>query len=71
MATTLSLSLTLNPVGKHVKIFSETALPNETKLYKNGHWHEMKVCDFGADRKFKMAATVYLSLTLNPMGKAC
>ena len=29
----------------------------------------MKVCDFGADPKFKMAATVDLSLTLDPMGK--
>jgi hypothetical protein len=39
----------------------------ETKLYMNVHWMVLyRLYVFGFDMKFKMAATVGLSLTLDP-----
>ena len=72
MAATAGLSLTLDPIWKHVskRFFSETTRTVETKLPRNDHWkvlYNLKV--FCSDMKFKMAATAGLSLTLDPMGK--
>jgi hypothetical protein len=50
--------------------YSETTNMIKDKLYMNVHWmvlYNLKV--FCSDMKFKMAATVGLSLTLDPMGK--
>jgi hypothetical protein len=40
MAATAGLSLTLDPIGKHVSIpfFSETTRTIEIKLPRNDHW---------------------------------
>jgi hypothetical protein len=50
--------------------FSETTNMIKAKLYMNVHWmvlYNLKV--FCSDKKFKMAATAGLSLTLDHMGK--
>jgi hypothetical protein len=50
--------------------FSETTNMIKANLYMNVHWMVLyKLYDFCSDLKFKMAATVGLSLTLDPMGK--
>ena len=50
--------------------FSETTNMIKAKLYMNVHWMVLyKFYVFCSDMKFKMAATVGLSLTLDPMGK--
>jgi hypothetical protein len=50
--------------------FAETANMIKAKLYMNVHWMVLyKQYDFRSDMKFKMADTVGLSLTLDPMGK--
>ena len=71
MAATAGLSLTLDPMGKCSNaFFSETTNIIKAKLYMNVHWmvlYNLKV--FCSDKKFKMAATAGLSLTLDPMGK--
>ena len=42
----------------------------KAKLYMNVHWMVLyKIVVFCSDMKFKMAATVGLSLILDPMGK--
>ena len=68
MATTAGHRLTLDPMGKCSNaFFSETT--NMIK-YMNVHWMVLyKIYVFCSDMKFKMAATVGLSLTLDPMGK--
>jgi hypothetical protein len=46
--------------------FSETTNMIKAKLYMNVHWMVLyKLCVFCFDMKFKMAATVGLSLTLD------
>ena len=71
MAATAIHRLTLDPMGKCSNaFFSETTNMIKAKLYMNVHWmvlYNIKV--FCSDMKFKMAATVGLSLTLDPMGK--
>ena len=71
MATTAGHRLTLDPIGKYSNaFFSETTNMIKAKLYMNVHWmvlYNLKV--FCSDKKFKMAATAGLSLTLDPMGK--
>jgi hypothetical protein len=50
--------------------FSETTNMIKAKLYMNVHWMVLyKLYVFCSDMKFKMAAMVGLSLTLDPMGK--
>ena len=50
--------------------FSETTNMIKAKLYMNVHWMVLyKQHVLCSDMKFKMAATVGLNLTLNPMGK--
>jgi hypothetical protein len=49
--------------------FSETTNMNKAKLYMNVHWMVLyKLYVFCSDMKLKMATTVGLSLTLDPMG---
>ena len=71
MTTIAGHRLTLDPMGKCSNaFFSETTDMIKAKLYMNVHWtvlYNLKV--FCSDMKFKMAATVGLSLTLDPMGK--
>jgi hypothetical protein len=71
MAATQGHRLTLDPKGKCSNaFFSETTNMIKAKLYKIVHWMVLyKLWIFCSDMKFKMAATVELSLTLNPMGK--
>jgi hypothetical protein len=64
------------PIGSNVNLnvskrfFSETTRTVETKLPRNDHWKVLyKIHAFYADRKFKMAATAIIRLTLDPMGK--
>jgi hypothetical protein len=63
--------LTLDPMGKCSNaFFSETTNMIKAKLYMNVHWMVLyKLHVFCSDKKFKMAATAGLSLTLDPMGK--
>ena len=63
--------LTLDPMGKYSNaFFSETTNIIKAKLYMNVHWMVLyKLYVFCSDKKFKMAATAGLSLTLDPMGK--
>jgi hypothetical protein len=50
--------------------FLETTNMIKAKLYMNVHWMVLyKLYVFCSDMKFKMAATVGLSLILDPMGK--
>ena len=49
--------------------FSETTNMIKAKLYMNVQWMVLYKLGFCSDMKFKMAATVGLSLTLDPMGK--
>ena len=71
MAATAIHRLTLDPMGKCSNaFFSETTNMIKAKLYMNVYWmvlYNLKV--FCSDMKVKMAATVGLSLTLDPMGK--
>ena len=71
MAATAGHRLTLDPMGKCSNaFFSETTNMIKAKLYMNVHWmapYNLKV--FCSDMKFKMATTVGLNLTLDPMGK--
>ena len=71
MATTAIHRLTLDPMGKCSNaFFSETTNMIKAKLYMNVHWMILyKLYVFCSDMKFKMAARVGLSLTLDPMGK--
>jgi hypothetical protein len=71
MATKAGLSLTLDPMGKCSNaFFSETTNMIKAKLYMNVHWMVLyKLYVFCSNIKWKMAATVGLSLTLDPMGK--
>ena len=71
MATTAGHRLTLDPMGKCSNaFFSETTNMIKAKLYMNVHWMVLyKLYVFCSDKKFKMAATAGLSLTLDPMGK--
>ena len=64
------LSLTLDPMGKCVKLFfSRTTDQNETKHGKDVHYKVLcKCCYFGANRPSNMAAMAELCLTLDPMG---
>ena len=70
MAATAGHRLTLDPMGKCSNVFfSETTNMIKAKLYMNVHWmvlYELNV--FCSDMKFKMAATVELSLTLDTLG---
>jgi hypothetical protein len=70
MATTAGHRLTLDPMGKCSNaFFSETTNMIKAKLYMNVHWMVLyNLSVFCSDMKFKMAATVGLSLTLDPMG---
>ena len=71
MAATAGHRLTLDPTGKCSNaFFSETTNMIKAKLCIHVHWmvlYKLKV--FCSDMKFNMAATVGLSLTLDPMGK--
>ena len=71
MAAIAGHRLTLDPMWKCSNaFFSETTNMIKAKLYMNVHWmvlYNLNV--FCSDMKFKMAATVGLSLTLDPMGK--
>ena len=50
--------------------FSETTNMIKAKLYMNVHWMVLyKLYVFCSDKKFKMAATAGLSLTLHPTGE--
>ena len=71
MAATAGHILTLYPMGKCSNaFFSETTNIIKAKLYMNVHWMVLyKLYVFCSDKKFKMAATAGLSLTLDPMGK--
>ena len=71
MAATAIHRLTLDPMGKCSNaFFSETTNIIKAKLYMNVHWMVLyKLYVFCSDKKFKMAATAGLSLTLDPMGK--
>ena len=71
MAATAIHRLTLDPMGKCSNaFFSETTNIIKAKLYMNVHWMVLyKHYVFRSDKKFKMAATAGLSLTLHPMGK--
>jgi hypothetical protein len=72
MAATAGLSLTLDPIGKHVSIpfFSETTRTIEIKLPRNDHWKVLyKFSFFYADRQSKMATNAIHRLTLDPLGK--
>ena len=71
MATTAGHKLTLDPMRKCSNaFFSETTNQTESKLDRNVHWMVLyKFYVFCSDKKFKMAATAGLSLTLDPMGK--
>ena len=71
MATTAIHRLTLDPMGKCSNaFFSETTNIIKAKLYMNVHWMVLyKLYVFCSDKKFKMAATAGLSLTLDPMGE--
>jgi hypothetical protein len=61
------------PMGKCSNaFFSETTNTIKAKLHMNVHWMVLyKLYVFCSDRKFKMAATAGLSLTLDPMGNIC
>jgi hypothetical protein len=69
MATTAGHRLTLHPMRKCSNaFFSETTNMIKAKLYMNVHWMVLyKLNVFCSYKKFKMAATAGLSLTLNPM----
>jgi hypothetical protein len=71
MTATAGHILKLDPIRKCSNaFFSETTNMIEAKLYMNVHWivlYNLEI--FYSDMKFKMAATVGLSLTLDPMGK--
>ena len=71
MAATAIHRLTLDPKGKCSNaFFSETTNIIKAKLYMNVHWMVLyKLYVFCSGMKFKMADTVGLSLTLDPMGK--
>ena len=71
MAATAGHRLILDPIGKYSNaFFSETTIMIKAKLYMNVHWIVVyKLYVFFSDMKFKMAATVELNLTLDPMGK--
>jgi hypothetical protein len=71
MATTAGHRLALDPMGKcSNSFFSETTNMIKAKLYMNVHWMVLyKLYVFCSEIKFKMAAMVGLSLTLDPMGK--
>jgi hypothetical protein len=71
MATTAGHRLTLDSMGKcSYAFFLETTNMIKAKLYMNVHWMVLyKLYVFCSDMKFKMAATVGLSLILDPMGK--
>ena len=71
MATTAKHRLTLDPMVKCSNaFFSETTNMIKAKLYMNVHWMVLyKLQVFCSNIKWKMAATVGLSLTLDPMGK--
>ena len=71
MAAIAGHRLTLDPMGKCSNaFFSETTNIIKAKLYMNVHWMVLyKLYVFCSDKKFKMAATAGLSLTLDPMGK--
>ena len=71
MAATAIHKLTLDCMGKCSNaFFPETTNIIKVKLYMNVHWMVLyKLYVFCSDMKFKMAATVGLSLTLDPMGK--
>jgi hypothetical protein len=71
MATIAGHILTLDPIGKCSNaFFSETTNMIKAKLYMNVHWMVLyKLYVFCSDMKFKMVATVGLSLTLDTMGK--
>jgi hypothetical protein len=60
----------LDPMGKCSNaFFSETTNMIKAKLYMNVHWMVLyKLYVFCSNIKWKMAATVGLSLTLDPMG---
>jgi hypothetical protein len=65
MATTAGHRLTLDPMGKCSNAFSETTNIIKAKLCMNVHWMVIyKLYVFCSDKKFKMAATAGLSLTL-------
>jgi hypothetical protein len=71
MAITAEHRLTLDPLGKCSNaFFSETTNMIKAKLYRNVHWMVLYKLDaFCSEMKFKMAATVGLNLTLDPMEK--
>ena len=71
MAATAIHKLTLDPKGKCSNaFFSETTNIIKAKLYMNVHWIVLyKLYVFCSDKKFKMAATAGLNLTLDTMGK--
>jgi hypothetical protein len=71
MAAIAGHRLTLDLMGKCSNaFFSETTNMIKAKLYMNVHWMVLyKFHVFCSGMKFKMAATVGLSLTLDPMGK--
>jgi hypothetical protein len=71
MAATAGHKLTLVPMGKCSNaFFSETTNTIKAKPYMNVHGMVLyKLHVFCSDMKFKMAATVGLSLTLAPMGE--
>jgi hypothetical protein len=71
MAATAIHKLTLDPMGKCSNaFFSETTNIIKAKLYMSVHWLVLyKLYVFCSDKKFKMADTAGLSLTLDPIGK--
>jgi len=71
MPVTAGHRLTLDPMGKCSNaFFSETTNMIKAKLSMNDHWMVLYKCYvFCSDMKIKMAATVELSLRLNPKEK--
>ena len=72
MAATAGLNLTLDPMGKMFQNASSLKPLGQLKPNCPGliiGRSSTKFLFFYADRKFKMAATARLSLTLDPMGK--
>jgi hypothetical protein len=71
MAATAEHRLTLDLMGKCSNaFFSETTNMIKAKLCMNVHWMVLYNHNvFCSDMKFKMAATVGLNLTLDPMEK--
>jgi hypothetical protein len=71
MAITAENRLALDLMGKCSNAFlSETTNMIKAKLYMNVHWMVLYKLDaFCSEMKFKMAVTVGLNLTLDPIGK--